>query len=155
VKRELILGCLTIVVFSSCSHLGRTEQPSSSPRAEEIRKAMNQTVIPVVDLENVKAEDALKFWDDTSRTYHPQHFKFTHVISYPITYTVQTTAPGETRRVRTAAPAPTLHKVTVRRRNITSKQLLDEICHEAGLAWTIMGRAIVIKPGPPVSDGQQ
>jgi len=129
--------------------------PSSSPRAEEIRKAMNQTVIPQVDLENVTAEDALKFWDETSRTYHPQHFKFTHVISYPITYTVQTTAPGETRRVPVAAPAPTPHRVTVRRKNITSKRLLDEICHEAGLVWTIMGRAIVIKPGAPVSDGQQ
>jgi len=116
---------------------------------------MNQTVIPVVDLENVKAEDALKFWDDTSRTYHPQHFKFTHVISYPVTYTVQTTAPGETRKVPTAAPAPAPQKVTVRRKNINSKQLLDEICHEAGLMWTIMGRAIVIKPGAPVSDGQQ
>jgi hypothetical protein len=129
--------------------------PSSSPRAEEIRKAMNQTVIPEVDLENVKAEDALKFWEDASRTYHPQHFKFTHVISYPMTYTVQTTAPGETRRVPTAAPVPTQAKVTVRRKNITSKQLLDEICHEANLVWTIMGRAIVIKPGPAVTDAQQ
>lgn len=103
----------------------------------------------------MKAEDALKSWEDMSRTYHPQHFKFTHVISYPITYTVQTTAPGETRRVPTATAVPTQTKVTVRRKNITSKQLLDEICHEANLAWTIMGRAIVIKPGPPVTDAQQ
>ena len=116
---------------------------------------MNQTVIPQVDLENVKAEDALKYWDDTSRIYHPQHFKFTHVISYPVTYTVQTTALGETRKVPAVTPTPTLHKVTVRRRNITSKQLLDEICHEAGLVWTIMGRAIVVKPGPSDSDGQE
>jgi hypothetical protein len=115
---------------------------------------MNQSVIPEVDLENVKAEDALKFWDDMSRTYHPQHFKFVHVISYPITYSVQTTAPGETRRVPMAAPAPTLHKVTVHRKNITSKRLLDEICQQANLEWTIMGRAIVIKPKPPGADAQ-
>src|SRR5271169_5998711 len=131
VKRELILGFLMIAVFSSCSHLGRTEQPSSSARAPEIRKAMNETVIPEVDLENVTADDALKFWEGTSRTYHPQHFKFVHVMSYPITYTVQTTAPGETRRVPTAAPAPTQVKVTVRRKNITSEQLLDAICRQA------------------------
>ena len=116
---------------------------------------MNETVIPEVDLENVPAEDALKFWEGTSRTYQPQHFKFVHVMSYPITYTVQTTAPGETRKVPTAAPAPVQHKVTVRRKNITSEQLLDEICHEANLVWTIMGRAIVIKPGPAVTDAQQ
>jgi hypothetical protein len=132
--------------------MGRSELPSSSPRAAEIQKALDQTVIPVVDLENMKAEDALKSWEDMSRTYHPQHFKFVHVMSYPITYTVQTTAPGETRRVPTAAAVPTQAKVTVRRKNITSKQLLDEICHEANLVWTIMGRAIVIKPGPPVTD---
>src|ERR1700687_3842657 len=89
-KRELILGCLAMAVFSSCSHLGQSELPSSSPRAQEIRTAMDRTVIPEVDLENVKVEAALKFWDETSRTYHPQHFKFVHVISYPMTYT----APG-------------------------------------------------------------
>ena len=115
---------------------------------------MNRTVIPEVDLENVKAEDALKFWDEMSRTYHPQHFKFVHVISYPITYTVQTTAPGETRRVPAVAPPPTSHNVTVRRKNITSKRLLDEICRQDNLVWTIMGRAIVIKPKPPGSDAQ-
>jgi hypothetical protein len=155
VKRELILGCLVMSMFSSCSQMGRSELPSSSPRAAEIQKALNQTVIPVVDLENMKAEDALKSWEDMSRTYHPQHFKFVHIMSYPITYTVQTTAPGETRRVPAAAPAPPQPRVTVRRKNITSKQLVDEICHEANLVWTIMGRAIVIKPGPPVTDAQQ
>jgi hypothetical protein len=115
---------------------------------------MNQTVIPMVDLENVNVEDALKFWEGTSRTYHPQHFKFVHVISNPITYTVQTTASGATHNAPVIVPAPTLSKVTVRRKNITSKQLLDEICHEANLVWTIMGRAIVVKPGPAVTDGQ-
>jgi len=116
---------------------------------------MNQTVIPEVDLENVPAEDALKFWEGTSRTYHPQHFKFVHVMSNPITYTVQTTAPGETRRVPTATPAPTPAKVTVRRKNITSEQLLDAICRQANLVWTIMGRAVVIKPNPAATDAQQ
>jgi hypothetical protein len=157
VKRELILGSLAVAMFSSCSHLGRTEQPSSSARAPEIRKAMNETVIPEVDLENVPTEDALKFWEGTSRTYNLQHFKFVHVMSYPITYTVQTTAPGETRRVPmpAPAPAPTRAKVTVRRKNITSEQLLDAICRQANLVWTIMGRAIVIKPNPAATDAQQ
>ncbi len=112
-------------------------------------------MIPLVDLENVKTEDALKFWEDMSRSYHPQHFKFVHIMSYPITYTVQTTAPGQTRKVPTTTPVVTQPKVTVRRKNITSKELLDEICHEANLVWTIMGRAIVIKPNPAVTDAQQ
>jgi len=147
VKRELILGCLVMTVFSSCSHLGRTEQPSASPRAGEIRNAMNQTVIPQVDLENVKPEDALKFWDEASQTHHPQHFKFVHVMSYPITSSIQPAG--------AVVRAPTLQKVTVRRKNITSKELLDRICHEANLVWTIMGREIVVKPAPPVANGQQ
>jgi hypothetical protein len=109
---------------------------------------MNQTVIPEVDLENVKAEDALKFWDETSRNYHPQHFKFMHIISYPMTYSIQPAG-------AVVPAAPTLHKVTVRRKNITSKELLDRICHEANLVWTIMGREIIVKPAPPVPDGQQ
>jgi len=150
VKQELILGCLVMAVFSSCSHLGQSEQPSSSPRADEIRAAMNRTVIPEIDLENVKAEDALKYWQETSRTYHPQHFKFVHVMSYPTSFTV----PGATGNASAVVPAPTLHKVTVRRKNITSKRLLDEICHQANLVWTIMGRAVVIEPKPPGTNTQ-
>jgi hypothetical protein len=134
--------------------MGKTEMPSSSPRAGEIRTAMNQTVIPVVDLENVKAEDALKFWDDASHTYHPQHFKFVHVISYPMTYTVQTTAPGETHRVPAVIPVSKPQKVSVHRKNITSKRLLDEICQQANFVWTIMGREIIIKPKPAGDDAQ-
>jgi len=102
VKQELILGCLVMAVFSSCSHLGQSEQPSSSPRADEIRAAMNRTVIPEIDLENVKAEDALKYWQETSRTYHPQHFKFVHVMSYPTSFTV----PGATGNASAVVPHP-------------------------------------------------
>jgi hypothetical protein len=134
--------------------MGKTEMPSSSPRAEEIRTAMNQTVIPVVDLENVKAEDAIKFWDEASHANHPQHFKFAHIISYPMTYTVQTTAPGETRRVPTLIPVARPHKVSVHRKNITSKRLLDEICQQANFVWTIMGREIIIKPKPLDANAQ-
>lgn len=146
-KRELILGCLTLVVFSSCAHLGQTEQASVSPRAAEIRQALNQTVIPVVDLENVKAADALKFWEDESRAHNLHHFKFTQIMSYPTTYSLPQTGQGAQRNVA-AAPAVKIRNVTVRRKNITSKRLLDEICHEANLVWTITGRVIIVKPGP-------
>lgn len=123
--------------------------PSSSPRASEIRAALNRSVIPEVDLENVKAEDALKYWDETSTSYDPRHFKFMHVVSYPMTYSVQPTATGATRNGPAIVPTPVLHKVTVHRKNITAKRLLDEICQQANLVWTIMGREIVVKPKPP------
>lgn len=117
---------------------------------------MNQTVIPQVDLKNVKPEDALKFWDEMSTTYHPQHFKFVHVVSYPVSYTVQTQAAGANHSTPAAGPpAPKMHKVTVRRKNITSERLLDEICHQANLTWTIMGREIIVRPKVPGADAQQ
>ena len=138
--------------------------PSSRPRAAEIRTALNRSVIPEVDLENVSAEDALKYWDETSTSYDPRHFKFMHVISYPMTYGVQPAAPGATHSAfelgskagnrPVAGTAPVQHKITVRRKNITAKRLLDEICQQANLVWTIMGREIVIKPKPPSSDAQ-
>jgi hypothetical protein len=151
VKHELIFGCLAMAIFSSCAHLGQSELPSTSPRAKEIKAAMNQTVIPQVDLENVKPEDALKFWDEMSTSYHPQHFKFVHVVSYPVTYTVQTQAAG----AAAVPPSVKVHKVTVRRKNITSERLLDEICHQANLTWTIMGREIIVRPKVPGADAQQ
>lgn len=149
-KRELIFGCVMMAVFSSCAHLGKSELPSSSPRAKEILTAMNQTLIPKVDLENVKPEDALKFWDEMSTSYHPQHFKFVHVISYPVSYAVQTQAAG----AAAVPPAVKLHKVTVRRKNITSERLLDEICNQGNLTWTIMGREIIVRPKVPGTDAQ-
>jgi hypothetical protein len=154
-KRELILGCVVLAVFSSCAHLGKSELPSSSPRAKEIQAAMNQTVIPKVDLENVKPEDALKFWDEMSTSYHPQHFKFVHVVSYPVTYTVQTQAASAGHGSPSAGPpAVKLHNVTVRRKNITSERLLDEICQQANLTWIIMGREIIVRPKVPGADAQ-
>jgi hypothetical protein len=146
VKRNVIVSCLVVTLFSSCAHLGRNELPSSSPRAPEIRKAMHQSVIPEVDLENVKPEEALQVWSQTSRSYHPQHFEFRYIVSYPMTYSMQpTTQGGLPKVVSTAAPQNTA-RVIVRRKNITSKRLLDEICHQSKLSWTIMGRVIVVKP---------
>ncbi len=154
VKRNVIVSCLAVTLFSSCSHLGRNELPSSSPRAPEIRKAMNRTVIPEVDLENVKPEEALQFWSQASRSYHPQHFEFRHIISYPMTYSMQPTKPGELPRMVSAAAPQNTVRVIVRRKNITSKRLLDEICHQANLSWTIMGRVIVVKPRGLAPDTQ-
>lgn len=141
---KLILGAaLVAALFASCSHLGRNEQKSLSPRAEEIRAAMERTVIPQVDLENVKAEDALKFWSEKSRTYDPRHFKFQHLLSYPMVVSQGT--------VTMSAPSDREPKVTVRRKNITSKRLLDEICGEANLVWMIAGRVVLVRPrGAPV-----
>ena len=142
-KRELIIACVGLAVVTSCATRGRNELPSSSPRAAEIQKNLNQTVIRSVDLENASLENALKVWTELSRQSHPLHFDFRHVISYPMTYSKQSAAPGG---VRTAVP-----KVTVRRKNITSAHLLDEICHQANFVWVIMGRVIVVKPSglPP------
>ncbi|HUI05816.1 MAG TPA: STN domain-containing protein [Verrucomicrobiae bacterium] len=140
-NRKLIIGCLAVVLGSSCSDLGRNEGRSSSPLADRIHRALNQTVIPEVDLESVSAVEALNVWSELSRTYHPQHFKFQHVVAYPVTFTQGTTG--------ASASVPKAPKVTVRRKNITAKRLLDEICRQANLKWTITGRVIVIKPGPP------
>ena len=136
--RKLITGCALVAVFASCSHLGRNEQKSSSPRAAEIRAAMERTLIPQVDLENVKAEDALKFWSEMSRTYDPRHFKFQHLLSYPMVISKGT--------VTMSSLPDRTPKVTVRRKNITSKQLLDEICGESKLVWMIAGRVVLVRP---------
>ena len=138
-KLKLVLGCaLAAVILASCTNLGRNELRSYSPRAKEIRTALNRTVIPDVDLESVKAEDALNVWQEKSREYHPLHFKFQHVVAYPMTF-----APGQTPT--TTAPIST-SKITVRRRKITSKRLLDEICGQANMTWTITGRVITVQP---------
>jgi hypothetical protein len=152
VKREVIIACVGLAVVTSCAtQRGRNELPSSSPRAAEIHKNLNRTMIPTVDLENVSLEEALKVWAELSRENHPLHFDFKHVISYPMTYSKQTTAQGGTHTAATAVPPRSPPKVTVRRKNITSGHLLDEICHQANFVWTIMGRVIVIKPSgsPP------
>jgi hypothetical protein len=145
--RKLIVSCAAVAVFASCSHLGRNEQKSSSPRAAEIRAAMDRTVIPQVDLENVKAEDALKFWSTTSRTYDLRHFKFQHLLSYP-------TVVSQGKVTMSSLPDRT-PKVTVRRKNITSKRLLDEICGQANLVWMITGRVVLVRPRSAPADGQQ
>ncbi len=154
VKQKVFVSCLVAALFSSCSNLGRNELPSSSPRAPEIRKALNQTVIPEVDLENVKPEEALQLWSQASRNYHPLHFEFRYTISYPMTYSTQPTKSGGLPGVVPTAASQNTAQVVVRRRNITSKRLLDEICRQSNLSWTVMGRVIVVKPRAVALDAE-
>jgi len=156
VKRALIIGCL-VAVCSACSSvgpLGRNELPSSSPRAPEIRKALNQSVIPMVDLKAVSLQDAVKFWSDQSRTYHPQHFDFRHVISYPMTFSMPSAGQAARPTVTSSAVPPKVPTIMVHRKNITAKRLLDEICRQSNFTWTILGRVIVIKPSTATTDAQ-
>jgi hypothetical protein len=146
-KRELIVACLAIALCSSCAtHQGRTELPSSSPRAREIQKALNQTVIPKIDLEYVTLEYAVKMWADLSQQYHPQHFEFRHAISRPMVFAPQQKREGGPSAASSPPVSQHAIHVTVRRKNITSARLLDEICQQSDYVWTIMGRMIVLKP---------
>jgi hypothetical protein len=146
-KRELIVACLTLALCSSCAtHRGQTELPSSSPRAPEIQKALNQTVIPKVDLEYVTPEYAVKMWAELSQQYHPQHFEFRHAISHPMVFAPQQARPGGQPVASSTTPSQPVVHVTVRRKNITSARLLDEICQQSNYVWTIMGRMIVLRP---------
>jgi len=146
-KREWIIGCLSICLLSSCANnTARNEIASSSPRATAIHKALRETVIPQVDIEYASVEDAIKVWASSSRDNHPLHFNFAHTLTYPMNFSIQ---PRKQTTSTVAVP-----KVTVRRRNITSEQLLDEICRESNFIWTIMGKVIVIKPNPAAPDTQ-
>jgi hypothetical protein len=146
-KRQLIIACLAIAICSSCAtHTGQNELPSSSPRAPEIQKALNQTVIPEIDLEYVTLESAVKSWAEMSQRYHPQHFEFRHAISRPMMFAPQQKREsGQPAASSPPAPPRAVH-VTVRRKNITSARLLDEICQQSDYVWTIMGRMIILKP---------
>jgi hypothetical protein len=154
-KRKLIIACLASAVFSSCAtQRGRNELPSSSPRAAEIEKALNQTVLPEVDLENVALQDAVRIWSESSRTHHPQHFDFRHMISYPMTLSMQQGKQNASHSVSSAVSTPKPAKITVHRKNITSRRLLDEICQQSNFVWTILGRVIVIRPRDVASSPQ-
>jgi hypothetical protein len=143
VKRSLIIGCAATAILSACAtHQGRNELSSSSPRAPEIQKSLDQTVIPEIDIESVSLENAVKAWHDASSANHRVHFDFRYAISHPMVFNSTPTA--------TAPPAGSPAKpvrISVRRKNITSGRLLDEICQQAKYKWIIMGRVIVLRPG--------
>jgi hypothetical protein len=142
VKRELTIALLAAAILSACAtHQGRNELPSSSPRAKDIQKSLDQTVISEVDVESVSLDDALKAWHDASQASHVSHFDFRYAVSHPMTFVSRPT----TQAAPATAPA-TPAKITVRRKNITSARLLDQICRQANCTWVIMGRVIVIQP---------
>ena len=154
-KQELIIACVAVAIFSSCAtHQGRNELPSSSPRAPEIQKSLDQTVIPEIDIENESLDDALKAWHEASRNSHPHHFDFRYAISHPITFSSQPVRQGVPPSVSPTASAPTPARITVRRKDITSARLLDEICQQSDTSWLIMGRVIVVRPRAATSSTQ-
>ncbi|MGO9245297.1 MAG: hypothetical protein ACLPT4_14255 [Verrucomicrobiia bacterium] len=154
-KQKLIIACVAVAIFSSCAtHQGRNELPSSSPRAPEIQKSLDQTVIPEIDIENKSLEDALKAWHKASLGIRPQHFDFRYAISHPMIFSSQPVQQGVARSVPPAAAAPTPGRITVRRKNVTSARLLDEICQQSNTSWLIMGRVIVVRPSATASGTQ-
>jgi hypothetical protein len=143
-KRSLIIGCLAATILSACAtHQGRNELRSSSPRAKDIQKSLDHTVISKVDVEGVSLEDALKAWHDASQASHATRFDFRYTISHPIKFVSRPTTPAAPATAPARATAP---KITVRRKNITSARLLDEICRQSNCTWVIMGRVVVIQP---------
>ena len=145
------MGCLAVAVFSACSttsHLGRNEIASQSPRAPEIRKTLNETAISEVDLENVTVGDAMKAWAEASRLYRGRRFGFEFVIS-PTMLPTQSATQGTP-----STSSQSVAHITVRRKNITSARLLDEICQQSNSVWLIMGRVIVIKPRDSTTGAQ-
>jgi type IV secretory pathway VirB9-like protein len=63
-----------------------------------------------------------------------------------MTYSVQPTKPGGLPEAVSAAAPQNTARVIVRRKNITSARLLDEICRQSNFTWAILGRVIVVKP---------
>lgn len=146
-KRKSTIALVAAAILSACAtHQGRNELASSSPRAPDIQKSLDQTVIPEIDIENESLEDALKAWHKASLDNHPLHFDFRYAISHPMTFSSQPVRQGVAQSVPPAASAPTPARITVRRKNITSARLLDEICGQSDTSWLIMGRVIIIRP---------
>lgn len=154
-KPRLIIACVAVAVVSSCAtHQERNELPSSSPRAADIQKSLDQTVIPEIDIENDSLEDALKAWHEASLNNHPQHFDFRYAITHPMTFSSRPVPQGVSQGVPPSASAPSPARITVRRKHITSARLLDEICQQSDTSWLIMGRVIVVRPRAATSGTQ-
>ncbi|MGD1017697.1 MAG: hypothetical protein ABSA12_00110 [Verrucomicrobiia bacterium] len=146
-KQTLIIACVAVAVCSSCAtHRERNELPSSSPRAPDIQKSLDQTVIPEIDIENKSLEDAVKAWHKASLNSHAQRFDFRYAISHPLVFTSRPAQPAASPSAPLAASVPSPARITVRRKNITSARLLDEICQQSDTSWLIMGRVIVVRP---------
>jgi hypothetical protein len=142
VKRKPTIALVAAAILSACAtHQGRNELPSSSPRAKDIQKSLDQTVISEVDVESVSLDDALKAWHNASQASHATRFDFRYALSHPVNFSSQPT----TQAAPATSPA-TPAKITVHRKNITSARLLDEICQQSNCSWVIMGRVIVIRP---------
>lgn len=130
-------GCAALAVCAACSQLGQRELPSLTPRAAQINTAMDAVLIPQIDLQRVPAGEALQAWSEASRTAHPQPFAVKYVILRPTTFT------QEAKRATPSKKDPT---VTVRRKNISSKWLLNDICRQADWVWMVRGKTIAIGP---------
>jgi len=154
VKRQLIIGCLTAALLAACAtQQGRNELPSSSPLANRIQTALNETVISEIEIQDMPLEKAAKEWQRASLKSRHQQFNFRYAISHPMVFSSRPAGPGG---VQNSAATSTLSsaRITVRRKNITSERLLDEICQQANYSWIIMGRVIVLRPGAASSATQ-
>jgi hypothetical protein len=150
------MACAVLVGCAGCATRGQQELPAHLTRAGQIiHEHLENAVIPLVDLENVRVDQALVYWAAESRTYQPLHSKFPYIPTFPPPPKNPVPTVGLSTNATQETSLDYLPKVTVRRRNITSQRLLDEICHEANLVWRITGAVILVTPAPTPPDAQK
>jgi len=131
-------GCAVLVLSTACAHFGDRELASPLPHAAEVSAAMNSAVIPQIDLQRVPAGAAVKAWAEASRAAQPRVFNISYAIVQPTAFTVRPMTPQVVPEKQ-----PT---VTVRRKKVTSRWLLNEICRQTDWYWVVRGRTILIGP---------
>lgn len=127
-KRVLTTGCLLLLL--SCASAPSPERPDRHDHSNisAVKDILRMITIPEVNLRQTTAEDALAFWIMATRDHHPAHVGVSTVIE----------GTTETRvEIKTGA--------------ISSFDLLNLICRQAGLVWWLAQDHIMVAP----EDGQR
>ena len=114
---------LAILIFTSCTHMGRNELPSERSDAPHLRRFIQKMVIPEIDLNDASLEDAIQFLVKSgSENNHPS-------MSIIAMHEV---------KIETG--------ITIHGKDLSFFDVLDEICDQSGMKWQIIGKILIFNP---------
>jgi len=145
--RIIVISALGFVLIS-CSTASDREVPGANPYPNRVQAYLDRTMIPEVSLKGVPVEEAVSLWVESVRRFSPDGRGCSVVMRLGTTPDQGLPAmPGANapdKVVPPLDPDEPSPRVTISGKNMNARQLLNEICKQAGAYWRIERKCIVI-----------
>jgi hypothetical protein len=149
ISMNKISSVLCLILLAGCASLRSREVPAKHTHADPMRviNALSKIAITNVNCREGDTTCAFAYWETKTMQTNPDGAGVSFVLrGFQDLLRPSRLAPGEDPWDLATTPRPEYPLITIRKKTISSLDLLNEICRQADLVWWITSKCIVIEP---------